>query len=188
MKKTLLATLVVALAIAAPALAQEKQGFFIGGTLGSSTIKLDDAVPDFEEFDFNEDDLGYKIFGGFRFLDFLGVEGGWVDFGNPTYSDDVLRTQVSLTGWNLLAVGYIPVGIFDLYGKLGYFWWDLDVDVSIDPVEDGDRFSHSDSDVVYGLGAAVWIKQISLRFEFERYDVAELSDVWLYSFGLAYTF
>src|SRR4029079_6530380 len=36
--------------------------------------------------DFNDDTTGWKVYGGFRFIKFLGVEASYVDLGNPSDS------------------------------------------------------------------------------------------------------
>ena len=69
-------------------------GFYLGGSIGQTTLKVPSDVTDVP--DFNEDDTGYKLYGGYNFnlaLFNLGVEGGYIDFGSPSGS---LDTDTSL--------------------------------------------------------------------------------------------
>jgi hypothetical protein len=190
MRKIAVAALVVAIALASPALAQKKNGFSLGGSLGSARIELDGVAPDFSDFSFEGDDLGYKIYGGFRFLRFLGVEAGYVDLGNPSYStrlgDATLDTDFALSGWNACAVAYIPIFLVDVFFKVGYFWWDGEIRARLE--NDFDRITDSGSDLVYGIGVAVWLGPVAIRGEFEYFDVNTASTVWLASAGVSYTF
>ena len=190
MKRLALVTLVVLTATATPALAKEKHGFYLGGSLGYGVIDVKGENSDLGEIEFDEGDLGYKLFAGYRFLPFLAVEGGYVDFGNPSsdfsFDDGILNTEIGLNGWNLAAVGILPLTIFDVYAKVGYFWWDADVRAQLGGETDND--SDSGSDLMYGIGGQVWITRIAIRAEIELYDVADADNVWLFSAGVAFRF
>ena len=167
-----------------------RNGFYLGAGIASAQIEVDDVYADFSEVDFDEKDTGYKLFAGYRFLDFLAVEGGYVDFGNPTYSttmgDTVLNTSFALDGWDACVVGILPIGPVDLFAKAGFFWWDAEVDAAID--DSSWSGLDSGSDPVYGIGAAVWLGQFSIRAEYEIFDISEADNVSQISLGLAYTF
>ena len=71
--------------IAGVANAGNKTGPFIGGSLGSAKTDVSKGG-----YNFDDDDRGFKIFGGFNFgviplLD-LAVEGSYVDFGQASSS------------------------------------------------------------------------------------------------------
>jgi len=42
--------------------------------------------------------------------------------------------------------------------------------------------------MTYGIGGAVWVGQLRIRAEIERFDVSEADSVLLYSAGISYTF
>ena len=100
--------------------------FYAGAAIGNSSVKVDDPAGNFDG-----SDMGYKVYGGYRFMKFFGVEGSYVSFGEP--DDEVGGTDVSIeaTGWDAFAVGVFPIGKrFEVFGKLGFIFWDSDVDVS----------------------------------------------------------
>lgn len=190
MRKIVLMMALAAIALASTALAADKTGFYLGGGIGWSNIEVKGEVPDLGDLDFNEDDLGYKFFAGYRILPFLAIEGGYVDFGNPSATfgsgDTTLDTEIKLDGWDLYGVGILPLGIFDVYAKVGYFWWDSEVRAALGG--ESDRDSDSGSDLAYGIGGALWLGQLSLRLEVEMFDVAEADAVYMITGGVAYTF
>ena len=73
-------TAAAVLGLVSPVLAQAADsGFYLGGSIGQSTLKVPSDVTDIPDFD--ENDTGYKIFGGYNFnlaLINLGIEGGEV--------------------------------------------------------------------------------------------------------------
>ncbi|NQV86095.1 MAG: hypothetical protein HQ492_03360, partial [Woeseiaceae bacterium] len=63
-----------------------ESGFFIGGSVGQANVELSDSDP-VDPLAFDEDDLGYKLFGGYNWqftILSLGVEAGYVNFGKPS--------------------------------------------------------------------------------------------------------
>ena len=145
------------------------QGFYLGGSLGQGKVDFTDGP------EFDTDNAGYKFFGGYRF-GLLGVEGGYVDFGNMTAA----RTSVdaNATAWDVFGVLNIALGPVDLFGKVGAVAWDLEVDA----------YKETDTDLAYGLGVAVRLGPISIRGEYERFEIADTDLVGMYSLGLAYMF
>ena len=190
MKRVILACVLVAVAVASPAVAQEKNGFYIGGSIGQSKIDVKGGDQDLGDIEFNEGDTGYKLFVGYRLLTFLAVEGSYLDFGTPdtTFDTDFgdLYTEIGLNGWDVSVVGNLPLGFFDLFARAGYFWWDADIRAALGGDSDDD--SDSGSDLTYGVGAAVWLGQIAVRAEIEWFDIADAEDVYMYSLGISYTF
>jgi len=168
-------------------MAGSESGFYLGGSLGSSTIKAKGQTPTGDDFDFNEDDSAYKLFAGYNFgiiplLD-LAVEGGYVDFGNPSSTlTNGARIEYDLAGWDVQGLAALTFGPFSVFGKAGIFAWDYDVAI------DDFKASNSGSDPVYGLGAKMQFGSLSVRAEYEYFDVSQLNDVYLTSIGLSYTF
>jgi len=98
----------------------------------------------------HSDDDAWKAFVGFRFAPFVSVEAAYVDFGHP---NDSFRTfgsdgvyHVTMTGFSPTVIGTIPLGPVELFGKAGYYFYDLDtrVDFSSGPFLES-RHSRSDS-------------------------------------------
>jgi len=191
MKRLILVALVVLIGMTAPAYAKKKSGFYLGGSVGYSAIAVEFSEVDLGDVKFNETDVGFKAYGGYRLIPFLAVEGGYVDFGNPsgTLSNDEglpIEAEIGLNGWDLSAVGILPLGIFDLFARVGYFWWDADVKAAFE--DETDRESDSGSDLTYGIGGQVWLGQLAIRGEIELFDISEADNVWMFSAGVAYRF
>ena len=180
-----LAVLLAAFA-SVPLTANADSGFYVGGSVGGATIEAnfgDTGIPGFPE-DIDEDDNAYKVFAGYKFdlpvVD-LGVEAGYVDFGAPEI--DVLTEEVELepTGINLWGIAGIEAGPVDLFAKVGYISWDIEASVQ------GQSVSDDGSDLGYGLGLSFGLGSLSVRGEYEVYDVDD-ADVSMLSLGLVYQF
>jgi hypothetical protein len=176
------------LVVGAPTAAAAENGFYLGGSIGSSLVEDEDDIDfegEVEEFDLDDDDFGWKAFAGFQFLPWLAVEGGYVDFGEVEDATTNVTVSTELDGWDAFVVGKIPIAFVDVFAKVGIISWDLDV--NLDPDAD-DNFSSSGEDMAYGLGAAVNLGSLGIRAEAERFDVSDLDDLYLLSVGLTYTF
>jgi len=80
-------------------------------------------------FDFDEDDFGFKLFGGYRFFPWLSVEGIFLDGGNPEVRDTVGAESASLSvevqSLVAAAVFSLPIGDqFEVFLKPGFAYWD----------------------------------------------------------------
>lgn len=158
-------------------------GFFLGASLGYSVIEDDvDWASSVEELDFDESDMGYKVFAGFRW-GILGIEGGYVDLGNPGGSTDGIEIEHELSGFDLFGMAILPLGPFDLFAKLGGFMWDSDIEVHNIETTNDDGI-----DLAAGLGAAFNIGSFGIRAEFEYFDVNSVDKAYMLSAGLVYTF
>lgn len=149
-----------------PIAAQAEGGFFVGGSLGSSTFEND-----IDGFVVDSDSTAYRLTAGFQVGDFFGLEAGYHNFG--TYSERFttggLVNDVSLRadGYTLGLIGGVPVSeSFSLVGRGGAFFWDADAridDVAV-PFRD-------DNDYYYGLGADFKVnEQFSLLGDWTRYE------------------
>lgn len=170
----------------APLAANADSGFYVGGSVGGATLEADfgdTGIPGFPT-DIDEDDTAFKVFAGYKFdlpvLD-LGVEAGYVDFGAPEI--DVLTEQVDIepTGINLWGIAGIEAGPVDLFAKLGYISWDIEASVQ------GQSISDDGSDMGYGVGLSFGLGAVSVRGEYEVYDVED-ADVSMLSLGIVYQF
>lgn len=162
-------------------------GLYIGGSLGQATIKDSGQTPIGSDFDYSENDTGYKVFAGYNFgiiplLD-LAVEGSYVDFGNPSRTlstGDYLK--VNLTGWDAFGLAALTFGPFSVFGKMGLISWDSDVTLGSTTV------GSSGSDPAYGLGAKFILGSLAFRTEYEYFDISDFKDVYMLSVGVSYTF
>ncbi len=173
--------------LALPAAAADN-GFYLGASFGQSGIKINDVDDDLDGVDFSGSATAFKVFAGFRFLTFLAVEGSYVDFGAP---DDYLEAldgtvQTDVTGYDAFAVGLLPLGIADIFAKVGFISWDASISGQVG----GEAQSESEdgTDPAYGLGVQFRIKSFAIRGEVEYFDIEGAEYVYMYSIGGSYTF
>src|SRR5688572_6030861 len=178
-----LALVGLSLALASgPALAQDS-GFYLGAGVGQFGIEIED-----EELGevFDEDDTSLKIFGGWRFGPFFAVELAYIDFGAPEQDfdiggGDVVNVEAELTGFEPSLVATLPIGIFELFAKVGYVFYDFEITESFE----GEEFSFDDSDEDVSAGAGFGVvlgEHFNARASYEIIDVSEADDasvIWV---------
>jgi opacity protein-like surface antigen len=160
-----------------PAVAADN-GFYLGGSVGQANLKIDDLSDGISTADFDADDTAFKLIAGMRPLDWLGIEAAYVNFGEP--EDTVLGQKLKADGDGIsaFAVGFLPTGPVDLFAKVGLISWDSKISGTFD--DDG-------TDLAYGVGAQFRVLGLSIRAEYEKFDVSDV-DLDMISVGLTYTF
>jgi OOP family OmpA-OmpF porin len=148
-------------------------GAMAGGYVGGSILETKLAI---DEDGFDEDDTGWKVFGGYNFFRFFGLEAAYYDMGEPTGND----YSADLNAWALSARGILPLGKhFELFAKVGYMAWEADL---------SDGFSDDDTDLTYGAGVAIIFgSHVEVRAEYEVLDVDD-ADLDIVSVGAAFRF
>jgi len=177
--------LIVALAAASTgAVAQDRERWYAGASIGRSVLKIDDSAVGVagaasSSVSKDESDTGYKIFAGHRFTSNLGVEAGWVDFGkfaarnNVTPGPGTSSLEIRMSGFNIDGVGTWPLGTrFSLLARLGGIFSETKVSRSASgSVALGRPASEKKSElnVHWGVGAGYELSRtLSLRAEFEQ--------------------
>lgn len=152
-------------------------GVYFGGSVGQSNVKIDDV-------DFDTTETGYKAFVGYNFLPYLGVEGGYVDFGSPSDNFGPASIELDLTGLEAFVVGTLPVGPVDLFAKAGAIEIKAELDAKNTVFGD---LSEDNSDLyfAYGAGAAMNFGKFAIRIEAEGYDISDV-DLYFISLGATY--
>lgn len=171
---------------AIPAEAAER-GWYLGAGVGQMTTEVEDLVftDDFDTADFKESDTGFKVFGGYRFLPWLGVEGTYVDGGTPaleqqgTFEGIPYEASLGVEIDSVVAavVFTLPLGDhFELFAKPGVGWWTSTTDERVEVPGYGSGSSKEDDSgtaFYLGVGAGVnFNEHFGLRAEYERFDVA----------------
>jgi hypothetical protein len=182
MKVIRLLTLLLAAGFVFPAtvMAGTDSGFYVGAGVGQSSVG--DLDGDLGNVDFDGDDLGWKVFGGFNFglipfLD-LAIEGGYVDFGKP----DDGPIELDADGWDIFGLVGFNVGPVGLFAKAGVLNWDAEASVgSVSADDDG-------TDPAYGVGARIKLWSIEARAEYEYFDADSADDVSMLSASAVWTF
>ena len=176
---------------------------YVGGNLGAATIDTGVSGTTATAA-LDEDDMGWKIYGGVNFNDFLAVEVQYADFGEATLGGNVNDTFVFegttfqfLTTAELIldgdSIGFAAVAGYDLskyvrpYIRLGGHQWDSSFSVAAGglsaTIADDDGF-----DIFYGIGIKVKIsEQFSAVAEYENYTFDE-ENIDLITAGLQFTF
>ncbi len=179
-------TILSAALVSAPAFAGGDGGFYAGVGVGQASADDDFDGGEGGSLSFDGDDTGYKLIAGYNFgiipLIDLGVELEYIDFGRQDDNIDGLDVQLdasALAAFGVAGVNLGPVGIF---GKVGAFSWDADVDIA------GFGSAGDDgTDVAYGIGARFHIASFQIRAEYELFDL-DGTDLDLLSASLIYTF
>ncbi|MFZ5785254.1 MAG: outer membrane beta-barrel protein [Acidobacteriota bacterium] len=174
----------VALAGAASA-----QGLYIGGAYSWATTDIEDVNADLIDDNAN----GYKAFLGYEFPAVLGIEAGYVEFGDYDIGEfegfEGSRGQFNSNGWTAALTGRVPIGkLVTVYGKVGYFFWDSELDIEGDLGDVIGELSEDGQDPFYGAGLRLNFGKISVLGEYERYDSSEDFNHDLFSLGVRFTF
>lgn len=187
MKRLVIVLLCAAAAalIAGSAVAADN-GFYVGASVGQTSLAIDDVEIDVDEFDFDADETSYKIFVGYRIFTFFAVEGSYVDFGRFEDGSGAATLEADVSGFDAFAMGMLPLGIADIFVKAGAIAWDADLEAAI--VGLSQRDSESGTDPAYGIGAQFRIRSFAIRAELEYFDVDEADGLYMVSVGGSYTF
>lgn len=195
-----IAALLLTGAVDSIALAEDTSGgrWYVGGGLGAATgLDLCSAVnPSFitTPGSCDNSEFAAKVFGGYKFNQYLGVEGALVYLGttsaNGTFLGVPTTSDVYAGGLELVGTGTLPItDQFGILGKLGVLVWGIRSEI-------GTGFDRDDSGASFAMGAGLKYditEHIGIRFEWERFwDVGNnttgTSDVDLFTVGGLYRF
>jgi hypothetical protein len=176
---------VAALAAAMSAQAQDNEsGFYAGAGVGTFDVEIDDFDDVDDTIDrYDSDDTAWKAFGGWRMNPYLAFELAYVNLGSP---DDEILPDVDLTietdGFAPYVVGTYPIGDwFEVFAKAGYYWYDIEAQISspLGSLSEDD----SDSTFTWSAGAGLNIfDRVNIRLEYEQFDFDTSDDaqaLWL---------
>ena len=137
----------------------------------------------------DENDWGWKLFGGYRFHENFALEAFYADFGEAELdlvTGDTIEGLAPAVGFDAAlgiqsfgssAVLLLPVSDeFDLFGKVGAHHWDGHGDIrggGITVNQDGEG-----TDAFFGVGASFApTENVSIRLEHERFLIGGSDDV-----------
>lgn len=126
---------------------------------------------------------------------YIGAELGYAYLGETSAFASGITETVKAQGLELLAVGAIPLNPnFEIYGKVGVFFWDLKDSCTGAPCVFGSQ-NETGSDLTYALGAQFnFARNYGMRLQYQRYqDVGDeattgKSDVDVLSVGIVFKF
>jgi hypothetical protein len=183
MRKILSLIGIVAISLPSSPADSADNGIYLGGSIGQSGVEFEEAIDGFDA-DFDSSATAFKLIAGWRFLDWLSVEGNYVDLG--TADDKVLgeKLESDVTGVSVSAVGFLPIGPVDLFARIGALNWDAKLEApALDLRGDDDG-----TDLTYGVGAQFRVWSLSIRGEYEVFDIDGADSVDLFSVGVTWTF
>lgn len=177
---------------AAAADEENPSGFYIGAGVGQTNVKVDniEGVGDVLQ-DLDENATAWKVVLGWRFNPFIALETDYIDLGAPDGNFDATGSsghyKIELAGFAANVTGTIPIGIFEISGKVGYYWHDADLRVNFDNIgpNNGNVFNGSSNGeaVTYGVGAGVtFFGHLNTKVEYEYYDIDDVDSsyaLWL---------
>lgn len=179
-------------------------GWYMGGNVGISTANIDEdkITQNLTNHSYSDDeqDLGYKLFGGYQFNKNFALEGGYFNLGKFDYSlstpSGTLDGNIKVKGLNLDAVAILPITEeFSAFARIG-----ANYAQSKDSFGTTGNISISDNspkknDLNYKFGAGLQYAvndALALRVEAERYRINDAvgndGDIDLFSIGLIYKF
>jgi opacity protein-like surface antigen len=143
-------------------------GIYAGLSVGQAKTDFDDGIDDF----FDGKDTAFKLVGGYRILDWLGVEVSYVDLGEITQRGDapgLTRFRLEEAGFNVYGVLFYDIANFDVFAKAGL----IQSQVHLTADSFFGRFDESDNstDLAWGVGAQVRFGSLAARLEYERFEL-----------------
>jgi OmpA-OmpF porin, OOP family len=177
------------------AIAADQSEWYAGFGVGYTSFDVDDG--DFDAVikeatgltatntSHDDNDIGYKIFGGYRFHPYIAAEIGYVQLGTVSFDSTVAGGHVSADlksyGLTLAAVGILPVNDrFEAFGKLGGYWnrSKAEADYTLGGVTAGASDATTNMDLFLGIGATFYITQsVGIRAEWEWFSDVGDADV-----------
>ncbi|HKE95991.1 MAG TPA: porin family protein [Povalibacter sp.] len=173
---------------------ENEKGFYAGAGVGQFNVKIDDIDDTDDAIQrLDDDDNSWKIFAGYRFNPYLSLEAAYIDFGAPSgrFSGNQFQGsgssgdyRLEMSGFAPYVVGTLPLGPVELFAKVGYYYYDVDVRADLDDLGGNVfRSSHSEEDFLYGAGIGVTMfEHLNARLEYEKIDSSAVDDadaLWL---------
>jgi len=180
MKNTFLTkTILILVTIASCAFAQ---GYYLGAGIGNTfySSEVQDAINQAQEI--NENSTAWKIFAGYHFNDFIGVEGGYRSFG--TISSDISNVtyESKTAGWDVEALGLYQIAILDVFGKVGAMFSSTDQSTGDENNDD------TTTNFLWGIGVGAHFGPIGARLEWESIVVDGPTNLSMVSLSGTYGF
>src|SRR5262245_19452762 len=190
--------LLVASAFTAGTAQAAHEGFYVGGGAGQSTVKAStDPLPDgeggFNTFHFDKTETAWKGFVGYQFLPWLGIEGGYRDFGSPSDDADIpgfgtISGDVDATSWDGFVVASLPLGPVDLFVKGGGANAKVELKVHDNFSGLSEKVDDNNAMWAWGAGAGLNLGHFTLRAEYEDFDSDHFDDLYMVSGSIIYRF
>jgi opacity protein-like surface antigen len=178
MKRSTVAVLFLALATTSTAaFADNDSGMYVGVGAGQYNVETDNI----SSATFKGDATVYKLFAGYRFNPYISMELDYIDLGSPSDTISNIKIENKVNGFAPYIIGTIPLGPIEVFGRVGYYFYNVDFKGSVGAITSS--LSDSKQDVVYGAGAGITIfEHLHARLEYEMFDLENTKTsnaVWL---------
>jgi len=164
------------LALAAPASRAQEPHAYLGAGAGVANFEDQVQVKDIGDVNLSDDDTAYKLYGGYRATDNFAIEGGYRNFGKAKSGPFSIETD----GWDVSALGLVPIGPVDLFARGGVIFWNSD--------GAGGFPNDSDHDLMYGLGGQLNLGAVWFRLESEWFDISYPKDTQMITGSVGLSF
>ena len=146
MKKQFISLLICA-AVVAP-IAAQAEGAYIGVDVGRSDQKF--AV---SGGSYTNKETSAKIYAGAAITPYIGVEGGYANFGNLSEADDGVSLHVKPSAYYLALTGTVRIDPqFSLFAKAGVAYSSTNYDATVYTLSVRDKVNKSTA--MFGIGAS----------------------------------
>jgi hypothetical protein len=195
--KALVGTTILACSSGAMA-EDDESGPYLGAAYGQFDVTIEnlEGVTDAVQ-DLDTDSDAFKVFFGWRLNPYVSFEADYIDLGNADGGFEASGTSgqysLELSGFGAYAIGTLPLGIFELSGKLGYYFHDVTVDVDLENIGPGNGNVLGTDDNgeawAYGIGAGItFLERINAKLEYEVMDLDDLEDPYTFWLTAAWRF
>jgi hypothetical protein len=145
---------------------------YAGFGLGNAACNVDRGHAEFGGSDMSPTETAWRVFGGGRYKANLGLEVGYIKFGEARVSEQALDRyfQTGMAGFEVTPVGFLPVGKgFSTYARAGLIFWTSDLTYGTGATVDSTS-SESGSSLSLGVGAEYTVgRYLGFRAEYTRY-------------------
>lgn len=150
----------------ATANAANQEGFYVGAGFGQATTEDDDSG-------FDQDEAGFKVFGGYTFNRYVGAEAAYFDGGEMSQDfGSGVTIDAQFSGLNFSLLGRLPLNdSFAVFGKAGFATYDVDATLRVNGTVVATSDDDEQEDLFYGLGAALSFGPFDVRAEYEAIDL-----------------
>ena len=140
----------------------------IGASVGNGFINQELKDINGEDFKIEENNLAWKVFAATNWK-FLGLEGGYRDFGKVESEYDLGKASTSSRGGDIYATGTIKfLKILSAFAKAGAYFgrtqYEFYDQASVQVVDETER----QTSFAWGIGAGLNIGMLHVRLEYEN--------------------
>ncbi len=124
----------------------------------------------------NTNTEGWKVYTGYQFNKYLGVEGGYSNLNDMTATNGTTRTEIESEAWSLAAVGSYPLtDKLSVTGKLGAAYVLTNTDTKVGAAV-ATRSGEDGYQPNYGVGVSyALLDNFKLRAEWERFELDDVA-------------